>query len=254
MGAASDIRYNGDGKCWAIQENCNFSSFIEYYRRLWTPSNQDFLVDTIGCQRHADAIRISQSITAEEWSMIARKASGFRRTILCTDAFSGMRSIIRGDARLLKLYETFSRRPATTKKVKEWDGPRQVIRTRAESGVYLSKFVSQLFYDIAIPYDTSSYGKQREMHKMGIHHDNRCNYTGRGPGGKILLQIASVEVKPEKFGSDLVSSLYCHMTNNKVSIFSIAEYDNARECYWDEHVKRNIIRTAITRPIDKCFY
>lgn len=90
------------------------------------------------------------------------------------------------------------------------------------TGVYTSKFVSQLFYDIAVPFDTASARRQR-----------KCDYDPKSYGDGKMREHAIAWL----------------LANNK-SIDNFRELDDAPVSCWPKRGRK----TACSRVLDKLFY
>jgi len=154
-------------------------------------------------------------------------ANATKRTMLCFDAYKITHKLVKSLSE--KYYEII----------------RTTIKDKGDSvsGVYLSKMVSQIFYDIYIPHDTRSKSAMRPF-------------------------------DASMFGRDMRDWLLSTMLANKWDIGDIRDFDNASSDYWETHgatrdkvidlfgqwnTKYIIKRTGkipapLSRIVDKMFY
>ncbi|MBK8325599.1 MAG: hypothetical protein IPL02_00380 [Moraxellaceae bacterium] len=91
------------------------------------------------------------------------------------------------------------------------------------TGVYTSKLISQLFPDIAVPFDTAS---AKKMDNNGY--------------------------KPKSYGADMKSDIQQFIKRNKLSITDFRTLDDAPTQIWQSRLNGEL--TTCSRVIDKLFY
>lgn len=202
----------GGDKVWVLKRDLNFGVFLTHYANLWVLGSAGFIrnVYTKGVHpggRSKNAISLMRYINSKwnNWdgkgSSLPQMSNNHRMSIFCDRAHDAIGAI-----------------------------QRQISRNVADStGVYTSKFLSQLFPDIVVPYDTES--AKRMV---------RCGY--------VPTQLGSGSVK-----SETVRFLH----SNGINAAAFRGFDNARNVYWPYRgirVAKTGLPTTYSRVIDKIFY
>ena len=166
-----DSCYCVENQCtgvWTLKPDLDFQTFLRHFSNLWVRGAQSF-IDSVNADqppnsgRWLNGIRLLREVKKRwaNWDGSSRSlpslASDVKRCYFCDDAFVRIEPIVRS------------------------------IRNLADdsTGVYTSKFVSQLFYDIAVPFDTKSAQKQRDggyhpkLYGDGLMHANARDWLRR---------------------------------------------------------------------------
>jgi|CXWL01.1.fsa_nt_gi hypothetical protein len=173
---------------WAIRSNLTFPVFLDYYAKLWVRGSAEFInkVNNIELQvgrRLKNAVFLLRAISAQwdSWegngNSLPQLANQLRYCYFCDNGFQQINQLC---AQILAI-------------------------SNDTTGVYTSKLISQLFPDIAIPFDTKSGNKMR-----------RCGY------------------EPNDYGNGLLKS---HVINfidhNNLLMNAFRGLDNAPQLHWD---------------------
>ena len=135
----------GCSGAWVLRADLDFDVFLQHFSRLWVRGSRAF-VETVKNPslkvppRWANGIHLLRELQKQwcNWnqsgqtlpSVVAR----IKRCYFCDDSFAQITPIVRGIRELVA----------------------------DATGVYTSKLVSQLFYDVAVPFDTASAKRQKE--------------------------------------------------------------------------------------------
>ena len=200
---------------WTLRSDLKFETFLSFFVDLWVRGSDDFRhkvqdsafpVTGRMARRMANGIRLLRQIKGR-WSnwdgngnSLPSLVSKVRHCYFCDDSFEKMMPIVR-----------------------------IIIDISPDStGMYTSKLISQLFYDIAIPFDTESRKRQ-----------GRCGYTPEFCGDGTMREQAK-----------------SWLLANRKSIDDFRGLDDApTSCWYSEDRERNKnIGTACSRVLDKLFY
>ncbi|MBM3240594.1 hypothetical protein FJZ31_30285 [Candidatus Poribacteria bacterium] len=202
-------RKNGCDGVWVLKDNVSYDVFVYHYANLWARGSEDFINKVsndnleIGQVRWSAGIQILRRLK-NNWNnfnssgeSLPQKINKIRRCFFCNDSFEITKNII--------------------------EDIKSIVRN---SGVYRSKLISSLFYDIIIPFDTESRDRQEN-----------CGYN------------------PEKYGLEMRKDALEFLIKNKLSIDEFRNLDDAKEKYWDDEYNQSIpYGTVCSRVIDKLFY
>ena len=196
---------------WTLRPDLAFETFLHFYGELWIGTQRSSFKAYVHDAtretntRWAAGMRLLRAIGAR-WSnwdgaghSLPELTSRVRRCFFCDDAFSLIAPFV--------------------------DEIRELCDD--SSGVYASKLVSQLFYDIAVPFDTHSKGLQK-----------RSGYEPTRYGGGAMQR-------------DVQSWLVAH----SLSIAEFRRMDDATLRYWRTEDRPRVgTGTACSRVLDKLFY
>lgn len=194
---------------WVTKEEINFSTFLAHFVNLWARGSREIVhaVNTrrlvTGRYKNAVAALIAIYDNWSNWDNTGKTLPSLinaqRKTILCDESFLSVKKII--------------------------DKIVDVCRSDT-TGVYTSKIISQLFPDLAIPFDTAS--------------RNRMISDGYNP---ILYGDGSIKNETKKF-----------ILAHKLTMDNFRKLDNAPISCWHPPVTSINNFTACSRVIDKLFY
>lgn len=204
-------RAHGNDGVWTLRPDLDFETFLHFYGQLWIGVQRSSFQAAVHDERRqtrarwAAAARLLQAIKARwsDWDgkghSLPELASRIRRCFFCDDAFD-----------LIAPYADLFRAACA-------DG----------SGVYTSKLVSQLFYDIAVPFDTLSRGAQE-----------RRGYA------------------PSEYGAGAMQrDVQRWLVDHQLSIAEFRQLDDAPSRYWRPGERPGMNGgTACSRVLDKLFY
>ena len=190
---------------WTLQPTLQFELFLSHFSSLWVRGSNAFCravndFDSGPPPRWANGVRLLREIKKrwpnwdENGNSLPAVVGQIRRCYFCDDSFARIAPIV------------------------------ERVRGLGDdtTGVYGSKLTSQLFYDIAVPFDTASATKQR---KWGYD--------------------------PESYGGGRLHGEIRHwLLSNKKSIDDFRTLDNAPASCWSSPGRG----TACSRVIDKLFY
>ncbi|HMU88899.1 MAG TPA: hypothetical protein PKC11_14905, partial [Agitococcus sp.] len=195
---------------WVIKADLPFSIFLKHYANLWAKGQFDTLNKMVNNQnlsadgRYKNLVSVLRAVQ-KKWNnwdgygnSLTKLASQFRYTYLCDDAFDKIQKLI---------------------------NEIQVVCQDDTTGVYTSKLISQLFPDIAIPFDTASKQKME---------DNKY--------------------KPNSYGQDMKLDIQQFIERNKLSMIDFRTLDDAPENIWQPNHTLKGPLTSCSRVIDKLFY
>lgn len=195
---------------WVIKVDLPFSIFLKHYANLWAKGQFNTLNKKVNNQnmaaeaRYANLVPVLRAIK-EKWdnwdgkgNSLTKLANQHRYTYLCDDAFD---------------------------KIQELINEIQIVCHEDTTGVYTSKLISQLFPDIAIPFDTASKQKME---------DNKY--------------------KPNSYGQDMKLDIQQFIQRNKLSMIDFRTLDDAPENIWQPNHTLKGSLTSCSRVIDKLFY
>lgn len=194
---------------WVIRKDMSFDIFLYHYAQLWVKGSKLFInqvndsSEVKGRQKNSVPLMRAIKLKWDNWNnddkSLSEIANSHRHTFFCKNGFSKIEEISSEIDDLF--YDT--------------------------TGVYKSKFISQLFPDIAIPFDTES--KKKIM---------KCGYTPCTYGnGKLRSEVQGfIE------------------TNNSLTLSEFRKIDNApSECWPNRGKNISGTTTSISRIIDKLF-
>lgn len=194
---------------WVTKENLMFSTFLEHFINLWARGSRKIVhaVNTktlvAGRYKNAVATLIAISNNWNNWDNTGKTLPSLinthRKTILCDASFSSERRII---------------------------GEIVNVCGSDTTGVYTSKIISQLFPDLAIPFDTAS--------------RNRMISDGYNP---LLYGDGLIKDDTQKF-----------ILAHKLTMHDFRKLDKAPISCWHPPVTSKNNFTACSRVIDKLFY
>ncbi len=130
---------------WTLRPDVKFRDFLSHYCNLWVRGAQAFVAYVENDSRSGmpkewkNAVLLLREIRrrwsnwGEHGNSLPLEVSKIRRCYFCDDAFTLLKPIV---CEIHKLADD-------------------------STGLFTSKLVSQLFYDIAVPFDTKSAGKQK---------------------------------------------------------------------------------------------
>jgi len=190
---------------WTLRSDVDFQSFLSHFANLWVGGSHAFTqhVNDCGCEPHPrwkNGIRLLREIKKQwpNWdghgNSLPSVVSNVTRCYFCDDSFTLMMPVV------------------------------QTIQGMAvdKRGVYTSKLVSQLFYDIAVPFDTDS----KENQKV-------CGYEPKRYGdGRMRVQAKD------------------WLLANKKSVDDFRKLDGAPDSCWSSPGRG----TTCSRVLDKLFY
>jgi hypothetical protein len=196
----------GCGGVWTLRSDVKFQVFLSHYCNLWVTGKQAFTnyvendSRTGWPPRWKNGIRLLREIKKQwpNWDgyghSLPSVVSSVTRCYFCDDSFTLMKPVV------------------------------QTIQGMVvdKRGVYTSKLVSQLFYDIAVPFDTDSRKKQKA-----------CGYEPQGYGDGRMREQAKDWL----------------LANNK-SVDDFRKLDGAPESCWSSPGRG----TTCSRVLDKLFY
>jgi len=196
---------------WTLRPDLDFDTFLNSFATLWVRGSPAFTegVDNPGSGangRWASGIRLLRELNKRwrNWDGIGKSlpsvVSAIRHCYFCDESFDRITPVVQTIVEMID----------------------------DSTGVYTSKLVSQLFYDIAVPFDTASAAKQR-----------KCGYDPRSYGAGEMRQ----EVKG-------------WLLANKMSINDFRRLDDAPESCWFDRDRQphKDHGTACSRVLDKLFY
>jgi hypothetical protein len=195
---------------WTLRPDVKFEVFLSHYCNLWVRGAHAFIEyvendsPTGWPSRWKYAVPLLREIGRrwskwdEHGSSLPSVVSKIRRCYFCDDSFSLIMPIVEDIEKVAR-------------------------DTRSDtSGVFTSKLVSQLFYDIAVPFDDASWKCQKA-----------CGY------------------EPERYGNDeMREQAKTWLRDNKKTIGDFRKLDNAPQFYWFSPGRG----TACSRVLDKLFY
>jgi len=196
----------GCGGVWTLRPDLKFQDFLSHYRNLWVRGARAFIDYVENDSRSGVSPRWKYAVPLlreirRRWSnwdehgnSLPSVVSKIRRCYFCDDSFSLIMPIVRDIQNLAS------------------DTP----------GVFTSKLVSQLFYDIAVPFDRGSEKKQRA-----------CGYEPKRYGDGRMREQAKA-----------------WLLANEKSIDDFRKPDDAPECCWSSPGRG----TTCSRVLDKLFY
>lgn len=133
-------RAHGSDGVWTLRPDLDFETILRFYGELWIGSQRSSFVTVVLDERRETRARWAAGASLlravkQRWSdwdgkghSLSELASRVRRCLFCDDAFDLIAPLVDEIQALCD----------------------------DDSGVYPSKLVSQLFYDIAVPFDTNS--------------------------------------------------------------------------------------------------
>lgn len=196
---------------WVIKADLPFTDFLEHYANLWAKGQFVTLDSMINNQnaaamgRYKNLVPVLRAIQKkwDNWdghgNSLTKLANQHRYTYLCDKSFQGeIQKII--------------------KDIKK-------VCNKDSTGVYTSKLISQLFPDIAIPFDTAS---KQEMEDS--------------------------KYKPNSYGQDMKLDIQQFIQRNKLSMIDFRTLDDAPENIWQPNHTLKGSLTSCSRVIDKLFY
>jgi hypothetical protein len=201
----------GSKGIWNLRPDLDFDTFLDSFAKLWVRGSPAFKeeVNYSGSKangRWAGGIRLLREIK-KRWSnwdksgkSLPSVVSTIRHCYFCDESFNRITPVIRTIVGMVD----------------------------DSTGVYTSKLISQLFYDIAVPFDTASAAKQL-----------KCGYDPRSYGAGKMRQDAKD-----------------WLVANKMSINDFRGLDDAPEsCWFNEDRQRHKDHgAACSRVLDKLFY
>lgn len=196
---------------WTLRSDLDFQTFLSSFANLWVRGSSAFTRDVTDSRsealgRWANGVRLLREIK-KRWSnwdgngnTLPRVVSEVKHCYFCDDSFTRIRPIVQTIVEMVD----------------------------DSTGVYTSKLVSQIFYDIAVPFDTRSAARQRQ-----------CGYDPKSYGDGEMLAQAKV-----------------WLLANKKNIDDFRGLDDApMSCWFSQGGERNqVIGTTCTRVLDKLFY
>ena len=203
-------RQAGNDGVWTLRPDLAFEAFLDAYANLWVtglPSFRDAVLDptvkTGARWRYGMQLLREVKVRWSDWDGQGRSlpelASQVRRCFFCDDAFDLITPFVEA--------------------IRELPGD--------ESGIYTSKLVSQIFYDIAVPFDSASRGLQK-----------RHGYDPMDYGAGSMQR----DVKR-------------WLLNHQLSIPEFRWLDDAPARYWRQGERPQAdVGTACSRVLDKLFY
>lgn len=194
------------GGVWILRPDVKFHVFLSHYCNLWVTGKQAFI-------RYVE----NDSLTGwpPRWDYAIPLLREIRRRWPSWDELGNSLPVVVSEIR--KCYfcdDSFTLIEPTVRKIQTLAGD--------STGVFTSKLVSQLFYDIAVPFDTSSAIEQKA-----------CGYEPRWYGDGEMRKQAKDWLR-----------------DNEKSIDDFRKLDDAPELYWS---RRGLV-TSCSRVLDKLFY
>jgi hypothetical protein len=207
--ASCFCRQVGCNGVWTLRPDLDFGTFLECYAELWVRGSTAFRLAVAGeraaTRRTVNGIRVLQGLE-ESWSdwdgaghSLPEVVSEVRRSYFCDDAFD----LIQPSAKRIQglAYDS--------------------------TGIYTAKLISQLFYDIAVPFDTNSRKKQENQ-----------RYTPSLYGDGAMRR----EVRE-------------WLVAHRMSVDEFRSLDNAPSEHWLPQRRPDAtMGTACSRVLDKLFY
>ncbi len=191
---------------WTLRPDVEFHDFLSHFRKLWVRGAGAFSDYVENDSRSGmpkewknavlllREIRRRWSVWDEHGNSLPLVVSEIRRCYFCDDSFTLMKPIVSAIHKL----------------------------TGDSTGVFTSKLVSQLFYDIAVPFDTKSAINQKAS-----------GYEPKSYGDGRMREQAKA-----------------WLLANKKSVDDFRKLDGAPDSYWPSPGRG----TACSRVLDKLFY
>jgi len=195
---------------WVIKADLKFDTFLEHYANLWARGQFNTLSNMLNHQyfiaegRYKNLVPVLRVIKLKwnNWdgqgNSLAKLANQYKYTHLCDGSFEKIQGLVEQIKELCSVDTT---------------------------GVYTSKLISQLFPDIAVPFDTAS-----------SQHMTQDGYNSLSYGKSMKTDI-------KKF-----------IQSNNLSMREFRALDNAPSQIWESQPKLNGEFTSCSRVIDKLFY
>ncbi len=195
---------------WSLRSDLDFDTFLDSFSKLWVRGVSTLARDVNNPQRPPTgrwrtATRVLRELKGRwiiwngDGNALPQVVGAIRRCCFCDDAFDSIAPILSQVRRLA---------PDNT-------------------GVYTSKVISLLFYDIAVPFDSKSKQNQK-----------RCGYDPCSFGG------GKMKADAQEF-----------LRNQGMSIDQFRYLDDAPSKYWpSEHRLPSGLGTACSRIFDKLLY
>jgi hypothetical protein len=204
-------RAHGSDGVWTLRPDLDFETFLHFYGQLWIGVQRSSFQAAVHDERRQARARwhVGMQLLREvqaRWSdwdgqghSLPELASRVRRGFFCDDAFDLIAPFVESIRGLCP----------------------------GSSGVYTAKLVSQVFYDIAVPFDTLSRGAQE-----------RRGYA------------------PSEYGAGaLQRDVQRWLVDHRLSIPEFRQLDNAPSRYWRRGERPEAdVGTACSRVLDKLFY
>jgi len=197
-----------------LRSDLDFQTFLSFFAKLWVRGSCDFV------QRVED----SESAAAGRWASGIRLLRQLKERWSNWDANGNSLAFVVSEVKHCYFCDdSFTRIMPTVQNIKDIAN-----RVCDSTGLYTSKLISQLFYDIAVPFDTASAAKQR-----------RCGYDPKCYGDKEMRAQARN-----------------WLLANKKSIDDFRGLDDAPVSCWisKDRAHCEIIGSACSRVLDKLFY
>jgi len=196
---------------WSLRADVDFDTFLKCYADLWVRGCSDGLREYIRDRDRSPGGRWTYLAPLfrelrdrwDDWAGQGRSlpsvVSSIRRCYFCDDAFERIHPIVRQ-------IEAFG---------------------CDQRGIYTAKLISQLFYDIAVPFDTGGRARQKAF-----------GYVPEKRGGGLMRDHVRQWVR-----------------QHQMPVSEFRHLDNAPRAYWSHRYdEERMIGTACSRVLDKLFY
>ena len=201
----------GNDGVWTLRPDLGFDAFLDAFANLWVTGRSSFkdavhdpTFETRTRWRYGARLLCEVKTRWSDWDgrghSLPQLASHVRRCYFCNDAFDLIAPFV----------DTIRELPGDN------------------SGIYTSKLVSQLFYDIAVPFDSLSRGVQKRHGYDPADH---------GAGGSMREDVRA------------------WLVQHNLSVLAFRRLDDAPARYWQPGEQPEVhAGTACSRVLDKLFY